>query len=42
MLIIYLPMSLAQGVMIGALAVAGMLLAFYLTKPKQEEEVKVS
>jgi len=38
-LIIYLPMSLAQGLMIGALALAGMLLAFYLTKPTVELEV---
>jgi drug/metabolite transporter (DMT)-like permease len=37
-LIIYLPVSLAQGLMIGALALVGMIVAFYLTTPKQEEE----
>lgn len=41
-LIIYLPVSLVQGLIIAALALAAMLLAFYLTKPKQEVEVELS
>lgn len=40
-LIIYLPISLVQSLMIAALAIVGMLLAFYLTREKKEKVVEV-
>lgn len=39
-LIIYLPISLTQALLIAALAIAGMLLAFYLTRAKKEITVE--
>lgn len=41
-LIIYLPVSLTQGIMIAALALVAMIAAFYFIKPNAEEELQVS
>ena len=38
-LIIYLPVTLTQGLLIAAAAIVGMLLAFYLTRAKNEGEL---
>ncbi len=40
-LIIYLPISLMQALMIAAVALAGMMLAFYLTREKKEKAVEL-
>jgi len=39
-LIIYLPVSLAEGLVIAALALAAMGVAFYLTREKRAVEVE--
>jgi drug/metabolite transporter (DMT)-like permease len=41
-LIIYLPVTLAQGIMIAALAMIAMLIAFYLTRPKERIQPAIS
>jgi drug/metabolite transporter (DMT)-like permease len=41
-LIIYLPVTLAQGAMIAAVALIAMLIAFYLTRPKESAQPAVT